>query len=104
MYTDMDLDANEMETEIQAAFERLTEFAEHYLQAAKDIDIEKTNREIELIFNRDMLINETEAVDNCIKSLEILSKETVIAQHPWVNDEEKEIARIKKERKNDHDT
>lgn len=103
MYTDMDLDANEMETEIQAAFERLREFAEHYLKAAEGMDIEKTNREIELIFNRDMLINETEAVDNCIKSLDILSKETVIAQHPWVNDEEKEIARIKKERKNDHD-
>lgn len=83
MYTDMDLDANEMETELQAAFEKLLALAGEY--CGKDFE------GAEVIFNRDMLINETEAVDNCIKSLEVLSEETVVAQHPWVVDEEREM-------------
>lgn len=88
MYTDMDLDANEMETELQAAFEKLLELAGEYCG--------KNFEGAEVIFNRDMLINETEAVDNCIKSLEVLSEETVIAQHPWVVDAEKEVEKKKR--------
>ena len=48
---------------------------------------------MELIFNRDCLINESEAIDNCIKSREILSEETVVLQHPWVKDVKEELKR-----------
>ena len=41
-----------------------------------------------------MLINESEAIDNCIKSLNIISKETAISKHPWVEDLEKELNNV----------
>lgn len=96
MYSDIDLDANEMETEFQAAFEEILWFANvHFVNAGYgDFFGEK----VDIIFNRDILINETEAIDNCQKSIGILSDETIVEQHPWIDDPEKELKRIEKQR------
>ena len=44
-----------------------------------------------------MLMNETEAIANCQASIGILSNETIIGQHPWVDDVQLEIERLKKQ-------
>ena len=44
-----------------------------------------------------MLINETEAINNCKNSVGILSNETIVKNHPWISDPEQELGRIKKE-------
>ena len=95
MYTDIDLDANDMETELQAAFTRLLPFVNTRLYTNGKGDFR--NERAEIIFNRDMLINETEAITNCINSMNLLSKETAVAQHPWVTDTEAELKRIRSE-------
>lgn len=92
MYTDIDLDANEMETELKVTFGELLEIVNRFFSAAGLGDFE--GEEAEIIFNRDMLMNESEAIDNCVKSLGTISKETVVAQHPWVNDVEREMRKI----------
>lgn len=96
MYNDIDLDANEMETEYQASFEELLWFINAHLANAGIGDF--TNEEIEIIFNRDMMMNESEVIDNCAKSVGILSNETVIGQHPWITDVDKELQRVKDEK------
>ncbi|MEA4831581.1 MAG: phage portal protein [Oscillospiraceae bacterium] len=96
MYSDIDLDANEMETEYQAAFEELLWFINcHFVNTGMG-DFE--NEEVEVIFNRDILINETEVIENCGKSVGILSDETIVANHPWVDDPQKELERKKAEK------
>lgn len=92
MYSDIDLDANDMETELQAAFEEIFRFVNAYLanSGLGDFSGEKVN----VIFNRDILINESEAIENCAKSAGILSDETIVEQHPWVDDKEAELRRI----------
>jgi hypothetical protein len=50
-----------------------------------------------VIFDRDVLINETEAINNCKNSVGILSSETIVKMHPWVSDPEQELKRIKDE-------
>ena len=45
-----------------------------------------------------MLINETEAINNCKNSVGILSDETIVKMHPWVTDPEQELQRIKDEK------
>lgn len=96
MYSDIDLDANDMETELQAAFEDLLWFVKAHLSNMGYGDFE--NEEATITFNRDILINETEAIDSCVKSVGILSDETIIEQHPWVDDVQKELERIKKQK------
>ncbi|MFI3206793.1 MAG: phage portal protein [Clostridia bacterium] len=89
MYSDIDLDANDMETEIQVAFSEMRYFFDAYLAMVKSFDC--NGKTLEVIFNRDILINETELIENCINSMSILSKETIVAKHPWVNDVQKEL-------------
>lgn len=96
MYSDIDLDANNMETEYQASMEELLWFIDNYLADTGKGNFE--GEDVDIIFNRDMLISEGEVIDNCIKSLGILSDETVIAMHPWVDDPAAELERLKRQR------
>lgn len=96
MYSDIDLDANEMETEFQAAFEELLWFVNCHFANSGLGDFE--NEEVTVIFNRDVLINEAEVIENIGKSAGILSDETLVANHPWVDDVQEEMERRKKQR------
>ena len=96
MYSDIDLDANGMETEFQAAFEELLWFINQDFSNKGLGDYE--GAELQIVFNRDILINETESIENCSKSVGILSTETIVEQHPWVTDVEVELARLRKEK------
>ena len=96
MYSDIDLDANGMETEFQAAFDDLLWFINQDFANTGRGDFEE--EEITIVFNRDMPVNESEAIENCGKSVGILSNETIVAQHPWTTDVELELERIKKEK------
>lgn len=96
MYSDIDLDANCMETEFQAAFEELLFFVNSYFANAGIGNFE--NEKVNVIFNRDILINEGEAIENCGESRGLISDETIIKMHPWVDDPIAEIARISAEK------
>lgn len=96
MYSDIDLDANEMETELQAAFEDILWFVNAHFANTGEGDFD--GEEINIIFNRDILINESEAIANCAASVGILSDETIIGQHPWVDDPQRELERLKKQK------
>ncbi|MDO4301242.1 MAG: phage portal protein [Clostridia bacterium] len=96
MYSDVDLDANKMEMEYKASFERLLWFVNAYLSQTGKGNFD--NEEVDIIFNRDILINESEAIDNCAKSQGILSDETIVAQHPWIDDVQDELKKLKKQK------
>ena len=61
-------------------------FVDLYLQISGQGDYEKID--VELVFNRDMAINEAEQIQNCSNSQGIVSDETLIAHHPFVSDVE----------------
>lgn len=97
MYTDIDLDINTMETEFQAGFEELKWFIDQFLiQQGKD---DFTEEEVTFLFNRDFFINENTKIDNCVKSVGILSNRTIVAMHPWTNNLEHELAQIEEDKK-----
>jgi len=96
MYSDVDLDANGMETEYQAAFEDLLWFVNVHLANTGVGNFD--DAQVNVIFNRDMLMNESDVIENCTKSVGILSNETIVAQHPWVSDVEQELKRIRNEK------
>lgn len=96
MYSDIDLDANGMETEYQAAFEVLLWFIDAYL--SNPLPDDDVRGEVEIIFNRDMLMNESEIITNIRNSVGILSDETLTAQHPWTDNPQEEIERKAKEK------
>lgn len=94
IYSDIDLDANNMEMEFQASLEQLMWFVNTFLR------ISGTNpdkNKVEFIFNRDTPVNESEVIQNCKNSVGIISKETIVANHPWTKDTAEELARLEKE-------
>ena len=95
MYSDIDLDANNMETEFQSSFEELLWFIRcHFANTGiGDFDLDS----LEVIFNRDLPMVESEVINNIRNSIGILSDETLVAQHPWVDDVEMELKRKAKQ-------
>ena len=102
MYSDIDLDTNSVETEFQASFEELLWFINVHFNIKGLGNFE--NEVVEFIFNRDILISESEAIENCVKSMGILSNETILAQHPWISDVELELVRLEAQKAKELDS
>jgi SPP1 family phage portal protein len=96
MYTDIDLDVNAMETEFQAGFEDLKWFIDQYLIHSGKQDY--TEEDVSFVFNRDIFINEDAKIENCVKSVGILSNKTILARHPWVTNIEHELNQIEEDK------
>lgn len=97
MYTDIDLDVNGMEAEFQAGFERLKWFLDQYLIHTGKGDF--TDKDVEFVFNRDIFINEDAKIENCVKSVGLLSEKTILSRHPWVTDIDYEMKQIEEDTK-----
>lgn len=95
MYSDIDLDANMTETEFQVSFELFIWFYNSYLEMQGKRSF--FTEEVEIIFNRDIMISESSVITDIKNSVGILSRETLVAQHPYVDDAEAEMDKIKKE-------
>jgi SPP1 family phage portal protein len=95
LYQDLDLDCNDLENELQSGLKQLLWFIDTHLAAAKGKDY--TQETATFIFNRDVLINESEAITDAKNSTGVISKETIVANHPWVTDTKEELKRIEAE-------
>lgn len=89
IYSDIDLDANEMELEFQCAFEELLWFVNQSL-GYSDIDVD-------VIFNRDGVVNETEIMKMLVSAGVKISNRTLLAQVPFIDDIEDELKEVEKE-------
>lgn len=95
IYQDIELDAQDMETEYQAAFEDLLWFVNKHLTNTGQGNYE--NEIVDIAFNRNIMVNESELIENCGKSLGLISMETILKMHPWVKDVQEEMDRMKSE-------
>ena len=93
MYTDIDLDVDTLESEFQAGFEELKWFIDQYLIHTGHPDY--TEEEVEFIFDRDFFINENAKIDNIMKSVGLVSDETLLEHHPMVKNKLVELERKK---------
>lgn len=95
MYYDIELDTNDTETEFQDAMEQLKWFIDfdiNYQGKGNYFD-----KEVEFIFNRDMLQDETSIIDNLVKLKGTISDEDIIRQLPFGN-ADKLIENMKKQK------
>ena len=96
VYSNIDLDANEMETEYQAAFEDLLWFINAYFAQTNKGNFE--GEAVEIIFNRDMMVNESQVIADINNSVGLLSQKTCVAMHPYTSNVEEELKQIELEK------
>ena len=94
IYSGLDLKCNAMEENFKWSFEELMFFVNQYLLLTKQGYAEE---DIEIIFNRDIAINESQAITDCQNSMGIISKKTIVANHPFVTDLDEELKQIEEE-------
>lgn len=94
LYAGLDLKCDAMETQFTEGFDQLLYFVNRYLE---EVGNQTTTAEVEVVFSRNMKINESEAVDSCTKSQNLISKRTLLAHHPYVTDVEEELDELYQE-------
>jgi SPP1 family phage portal protein len=98
LYSGLDLKDNKLEDSFKWSFEQQMYFINKYLEVTKRGSA-KQDKEINIIFNRDIAINESATITDCQNSMGVISQETIIENHPWTKDYKTEKARIDKENK-----
>ena len=96
IYSGLDLKCNALEEWFQWGFDKLIEFVNKYLEITGQGKYEET---IDIVFNRDIAINESQAIPDCQNSKGIISDKTIIENHPWVKDTDTELKQIEEENK-----
>jgi SPP1 family phage portal protein len=97
VYNDIDMDASDMETEFQASLEHLLYFINvHLYNTGKGNYL---NEKVIFTFNTDMPMDESSKIANIMASQGLLSKETLLARHPYVDDVAGELDRLEKQEK-----
>ena len=97
MYSDIEITANDLESEFSASFEQLMWFVKQWIKQTGGVKKEDDDEKADVIFNRDMMINEKEAIECCSNSEGMISSETIMKMHPWVDDPKEEMDRMKKQ-------
>lgn len=95
LFNDLDIDCSNIETEFQSSLEHFMFFVNSYLTMITEKDY--SEKDVEFIFNKSMITNESEKIAICKNSEGQVSKKTILANHPLVTDVDAELQQIKLE-------
>ena len=89
LYANLDLKTNQFENEIRKFYQKIVALFEK---------VENRKIESKLIFSRSIIINEKESLDANKNQIGVISDETRISEHLWVDDPAEELKRMERER------
>ncbi len=95
IYSGLDLKCNRMENAFKDGMDQLFWFVNRFLELTGKGNF--YDREVDITFNRDIAINESQAITDCQNSKGVISDETIIKNHPWVEDANKELELLRKQ-------
>ncbi|MBN6886235.1 SPP1 family phage portal protein [Cytobacillus horneckiae] len=96
LYSFLDMKANVLERKFNKGLKLLMWFICEYLEIAENIQADY--KSYSFAFNKSMVTNETEKIDNINNSRGLVSDETLRAKHPFVDDVQLEQERIEREK------
>jgi len=96
LYSFLDMKANTLERKFNKSLKQLIWFICEYISIA-DNRTDHICDDYYFTFNKSMIMNRTEQIENANSSVGIISKETVLENHPLVTDVAIELERLAKE-------
>lgn len=91
MYSNLDLKANKLKNKTLTALQELLQYIIDFYRL--DVKVQ----DIEITFNFNVMVNELENSQIAMNSTGLLSKETILSNHAWVEDPVAEMERIEQE-------
>lgn len=99
IYADLDMDCVDWGSEVKWSLMKLMWFVQQDIAYVTGNDY--TDVEYDIVFNTDVIVNESETILNCMNSVGNISSHTIAANHPWTLDADKEVEALKKEARED---
>lgn len=94
-YIDLSLDCQDLGVQVSTALKSLAYFIFNH---EKQFNNKTTTKEsFQIVFNTDMITNESQTILDCKNSVGIISNKTILSHHPYVVDVEKEQEQLSKE-------
>jgi len=95
-YSLLDLKSDETESQIMDFMERLKNMINVFnMYLSKPV----ITGSLKMHFNRSIIINEAEKVQNALQSVNVVSRRTIYERHPWISDIDEEFKRLEAESK-----
>ena len=88
-YAELDIHAQHLQEVMTEAFDGVRLYIVNAVSG--------TPEDIEVVYDSDVMVNETDTVTNCVNSMDILSRRTILENHPFVRSVDVEIARLEEE-------
>ena len=95
LYSKLKLKVDNMERKFKHSFKRLFLFITEYLGMSGGGVY--NHKDLKVTFTRSMISNLAENIEAVNNSVQLISKKTALAHHPWVNDVEDELRQIEEE-------
>lgn len=99
MYADLDMDCLDWSSELDWGLRQLIWFICQDIARKGKGNFEDVKYNV--VFNTDVIINETETIQNCFTSMGVISEETIAENHPWTIKASKEMQQKYSETKED---
>ena len=94
-YGDLDMDCSEIDLQFRFAMDQLIWFINTDIANTKTLPADRTYN---IIFNTDVILNESETIQNLAVSIDMISEKTLLSNHPWVNNVDEEIKAVNTDR------
>mgnify|MGYP004442912777 CR=1 FL=1 len=88
-YADLDIHAQHLQSVLKEAFDSCRLYVIDAISGITD--------DVEVAFDSDVMVNESDTVTNCVNSMDILSHRTILENHPFVSNVDVEISRLEEE-------
>jgi SPP1 family phage portal protein len=99
MYELLNLNANILIRKMKGSLREFMFFVTAYINMQDKTQYDHTK--VKFTFNKSMITNTAEGITNAKDSVGIISDETIVEHHPYVDDPKKELDRLKKQREED---
>lgn len=94
-YMGLDNDCAALGASLKAAIQRMKRFIDVYFSLMGKGDF--SGEKLSVVFNTDMPVNESEVIANCRNSEGVISRRTIMENHPWTENAEEEQKRLDEE-------
>lgn len=102
LFTGLDMKANTLIRKLKKAFEELVWFVCEYINRTEQQDYDY--KDFGFIINKSTIYNIAELCDNVVKMSPFMSKQTAVANNPFVEDAKAEIEQMDKEKADEIDS